>query len=139
MLNLPRLQDVDVMPYIREGNAVVIIQDEMAKYTIRYKASKSKDGKVVFIGYRSGPGYKFKYLCYINKDGWIQLSEKSPLPANSSIVRMFEEYMENYPNLPMWMKDYYSNKCGYCGRPLKDPKSQIRGFGPECSKHIYIF
>ena len=139
MLKLPRLENIDTMPYILNGKAVVIIEDTMERKVIRYRASRSKDGEVVFISYRSGIGHLFKYLCYINKDGWIQLSDKSPLPANSSIVKMFDDFLKNYPNLPMWMKDYYSDQCGYCRRSLKDPKSMIHGFGPECSKHIYTY
>lgn len=29
-----------------------------------------------------------------------------------------------------------STTCGRCGRPLKDSKSRVRGYGPVCFKKV---
>ena len=48
---------------------------------------------------------------------------------------------EERPDLHQMMLDHYradfgkvTGRCGCCGRTLTDPKSKVRGIGPECAK-----
>ena len=60
-------------------------------------------------------------------------SPKSTIGPNAPSVKAFEWFAENgIAGLEFW----HEGRCGRCARPLTDPESIARGFGPECIKSL---
>jgi len=138
-----------VSEFIFAGRAVFTLKNVKTgvRYTYKVLRPKYKDAKAqaaapFFVYLLTGPD-EYKYLATIfeNSRGTLTLTYKSRFKSDSLpyrslqwILRKLEMYSKGESVIwPAGFQFWHEGKCGRCGRPLTDPASIARGYGPLCA------
>ena len=136
---------LDVLRFVRAGNATITLVSRRTEARFTYKISVSDDGNCHFVNVLSGPDNNrdYQYLGRIARDVfWI--GRKVPRPGeikrDAPSAKAFDWAWRHLVRgeLPDSLEVWHEGSCGRCGRKLTVPASIASGFGPECIQHIHI-
>jgi hypothetical protein len=131
--------------FIIAGNATLTIKSLKTGDHITYRVRKSQDGRVFFVSVRTGgPGEKlFAYMGTLPGErpdhAPVKLTGKSKYALGDREPRAFNWLWGAVCEgvLPPQAEVRHEGTCGRCARPLTDPESIDRGFGPECWSKLH--
>lgn len=130
----------NVIRFIFGGNSYFTIVNGNKHFSYNVVRKKTNDGSKVFklllicqnkkfyCGYFKVIGNKLKY----------KHNEKFGVASTHRAITFILETIHNR-NKDNEYTIYHEGRCAHCGRPLRDPQSIERGFGPDCWKYIKEF
>lgn len=133
----------NVIAFIFGGKAEFTILQEATDRTpeisVRYKISKSKDGKVYFVSTQPIGSMELAYHGYIYNNRFFiaKRFDFNPGDYNEKAINALNwvlNCVSKGNNLPSVVHILHHGKCSRCGRRLKDIESLRCGMGPECRK-----
>ena len=107
-----------------------------------FKIKLSRDGKLFFGSYLTGPDNETSYtylgvVCALT--GGVRLTKASKLTEDSKPVKVLAWALRKVLGdkiLPEGYQIRHSGRCGCCNRVLTHPQSLTTGIGPECAKRM---
>lgn len=146
-MNEHQLDKDRVLDFIKAGKAIISVLNEATGAHRTFKVTKPKQGGVFFVRILSNKDHederhRWLYVGMITERDRFVLTRKSAVDKGSIEFKSFDWLLNaakrwksgsaEYPTV----KVFHEGKCGRCGRPLTDPASIERGYGPECVKRI---
>ena len=133
-------EPVAALKFIFGGKATFTLRSLKTGDHITFKCTKHKErDDLFFIKARRSTSTSggFNYLAYFKGNaygGTLRTSNKS-VPLGNAFVAL-EWVVGNLmaSRLPHNLQIWHEGRCAACARPLTDPESIARGFGPECWK-----
>lgn len=133
-----RIEDPEqIERFIGAGRARFTIVSVNSGKRFTYRAEHT-EGKPIFVSLLTGSNnmqdYTFVGTIFPSR-GYI-CSRKSvikPSATSNVALKWFIERL-NDKAIPPQVEFWHEGRCGKCARPLTDPVSIARGFGPECVK-----
>lgn len=136
--------------FILAGNAVFTIAGREHRYTFRIAQPKDEGTggqadrpKPYFVSVLTGGGeHKYTYIGVLNVGtGQVHTTRASKIGLNTPAAKALQWTLNRVwrgLDLPAPAACYHEGRCGRCGRPLTDPASILRGFGPDCADILGI-
>ena len=130
----------DALDFIFGGNARFTLVSKITgrRYTYKVRLTDVTDKPIAFVSVLTGPDNTsdYHYIGFVRPGGDVTAGAKGQpnhpaFKAISWAVRRFNRGQESAA-LEFW----HEGRCARCARPLTDPASIERGFGPECVRHM---
>ncbi len=120
------------------GKAIFTLVGAKTRYTFR--VSRSKDGKVSFVGLLTGSDNTsdYQYIGLIPRDRDDRLVAGAKGNAAHPAFKALDWTLANLGSeeIPDKLTIYHAGHCGACGRLLTEPSSVEAGFGPICAGRL---
>lgn len=136
-----RMTDIEsIREFLVGGKATLTLKSEVTQKHFTFKVYRNGKQPAYWVSMLYGTDYSYIGYLYNKQlpDGnhlYYRLTEKSKAAADTLVQKAFQFFIDNlnkgqlHPKLSV----YHEGKCGRCGRPLTDPASIERGFGPHCA------
>ncbi len=110
-------------------NGYIKVKNSRTGIEVRFHIKSERGGRILYRK-RSKRWVKLGQII----DGRAQLT---PYQAKKEVNRLYREILNN-PSESRFAAFAYQQeaRCNVCNRPLKNPQSVRRGYGPECAKYI---
>jgi hypothetical protein len=115
--------------FILSGKAILIVHNMNTCNHRKYYIKEWKDS-IFYVMYDSETIGKITF-----REFRVYSTGISHYPAETEGFRRVWQWVLNL-TLPNHVQLMHTGVCGYCGRPLTDPESVLRGIGPICRKKI---
>lgn len=125
---------VVIQQFIYGGKAVFTVRSLTSGKHWTFKINYKEDGDIYFVKIMAAP-QEFYYIGYI-KQNIYYASKKGDHTDNLTDTHLVIVYLLKYikdGRLHPKFEFFHEGKCAACGRPLTDPISIERGFGPHCA------
>jgi len=104
----------------------VQVSDIGHMYFVRVLTNGDNDGEYSYAGFFAEGGQKV-----IKGQKGLPSLEAARLALSWTMVQI-----HGRDEVPATIEFWHEGRCARCARPLTDPESIARGFGPECIKHV---
>lgn len=124
-----------IRQFIFGGKATFTVRSLTSGKHWSFKINKHETDDVYFVKALAG---EFYYIGYI-KSGKYNNSKKLEYSEESAATHQVMVYLLSYIQkgyLHPKFEFFHVGKCAACGRPLTDPTSIERGFGPHCASRL---
>lgn len=128
-----RLTDAaTIKSFLYAGRAVFTVRSETSGDHWTFKVTCKKEGEPYFVSLLCGGD--FLYLGFMPKAGRYLTSAKSCRKRTHVAHSVMEFLLKELERGSLHSKFsfFHEGKCAKCGKPLTNPESIERGFGPGC-------
>lgn len=104
------------------------------RYT--YRMAKAKDKDMFFASLLVGQSNEtdYEYIGFVGEGKHRLLAGKKGSAHHPAFVGLDWALAQfNNGQMPQALEFWHEGRCARCARPLTDPASIARGFGPECA------
>jgi len=135
--------------FILAGRAVFTVSGQRTRFTFKVNRKDAQPGSryqdpTYFVSVLTrGGGDEDRAYSYVGilrpVDGSIVFTKGSKIQPSAPAAKALVWTMKHVwagKALPAPAAVYHEGRCGRCGRPLTDPESILRGFGPECAQVV---
>lgn len=122
-----------IKDFLYAGRAIFTIRSETSGEHWTYKVTCKKEGEPYFVSLLCD-GDTYLYLGFMRDAGRYQTSSKACRPRSHVAHRVVEFLLKELQRNALHSKlsFFHEGKCAKCGKPLTNPESIERGFGPGC-------
>lgn len=136
------MNEITNSKFFTGGRAIFTVANNKGEH-YTFRVGRSKPEQPLFVGLLTGPNneadYTYMGIYSPEHNHSVKLTKASKYNDESKPVKVIrwaiKQVIKN-KELPAGYSIQHEGKCCCCGRPLTDPESIFRGWGPICWQRL---